>query len=62
LQYEQRHRLEALRLRDQEERQLKKAGNKRYREIAEQHYRVFMICRTKLSVLDHRIDDVQHWE
>jgi myosin-7 len=37
---EQRHRLEALRLRDLEERQLKKEGNKRYREIADQHYRV----------------------
>jgi hypothetical protein len=32
--------LEALRLRDLEERQLKKEGNKRYREIADQHYRV----------------------
>ena len=39
-QYEQRHRLEALRLREQEERELKKAGNKRYKEIAEMHYRV----------------------
>ena len=39
-QYEQRHRLEALRMRDQEERQLKKSGNKRYKEVAEQHYRV----------------------
>jgi len=37
--YEQRHRLEALRMRDQEERQLKKSGNKRYKEVAEQHYR-----------------------
>uniref|UniRef100_A0A0P6FXT3 Unconventional myosin-X n=1 Tax=Daphnia magna TaxID=35525 RepID=A0A0P6FXT3_9CRUS len=36
---EQRHRLEALRMREQEERDLKKAGNKRYREIADQHYR-----------------------
>lgn len=39
-QYEQRHRLEALRLRDQEERELKRAGNKRFREIADQHYKV----------------------
>jgi len=36
--HEQRHRLEALRLRSQEERELKKAGNKRYREVAEQRY------------------------
>ncbi|KAK4018475.1 hypothetical protein OUZ56_000526 [Daphnia magna] len=39
MKYEQRHRLEALRMREQEERDLKKAGNKRYREIADQHYR-----------------------
>ena len=32
------HKLEALRLRDQEERELKKAGNKHYKEIAERHY------------------------
>ena len=38
-QYDQRHRLEILRMRDQEERELKKAGNKRWREIAEVHYR-----------------------
>lgn len=38
-QYDHRHRLEALRMRDQEERELKRAGNKRYREIAEQRYR-----------------------
>jgi len=40
IKYEQRHILEALRLREQEERQLKKEGNKRYREIAEMRYRV----------------------
>ncbi|XP_046447605.1 myosin-VIIa-like isoform X1 [Daphnia pulex] len=39
MKYEQRHRLEALRLRDLEERELKKAGNKRYKEIADQRYR-----------------------
>jgi len=39
LKYDQRHRLEILRMRDQEERELKKAGNKRWREIAEVHYR-----------------------
>ena len=43
LKYEQRHRLEALRMRDLEERQLKKAGNHRYKEIAEMHYRVSLI-------------------
>jgi myosin-7 len=40
MKHEQRHRLEALRLRDLEERELKKAGNKRYKEIADQRYRV----------------------
>ena len=43
LKYEQRHRLEALRMRDLEERQLKKAGNHSYKEIAEMHYRVSLI-------------------
>lgn len=38
---EKRDLLEALRLRTIEERDLKKAGNKRYKEIADQHYRVF---------------------
>ena len=40
IKYEQRHRLKFLRLREQEERELKKAGNKKYKEIAELHYRV----------------------
>lgn len=37
---EKQHLLKALQLRNMEERELKKAGNKRYKEIAEQHYRV----------------------
>ncbi|XP_046401684.1 myosin-VIIa isoform X2 [Ischnura elegans] len=39
LKYEHRHHLEALRLRKKEEKELKDAGNKHAREIAEQHYR-----------------------
>lgn len=38
-QFHQRGKLEALRLRDQEEKELKKQGNKRYKEIAEKNYR-----------------------
>ena len=38
-QFEQRHKLEALRLRDIEERDLRKGGNKRSREIADENYR-----------------------
>lgn len=39
-QYDYRHHLEALRLKKKEERELKEAGNKRAKEIAEQNYRV----------------------
>lgn len=39
-QYDYRHHIEALRLKKKEERELKEAGNKRAKEIAEQNYRV----------------------
>lgn len=39
MKFEQRHKLEALRLRDIEERDLRKAGNKRSKEIADENYR-----------------------
>ncbi|EEB17358.1 myosin VII, putative [Pediculus humanus corporis] len=39
IKYDYRHHLEALRLRKLEERELKEAGNKRAKEIAEQNYR-----------------------
>ncbi|XP_065580984.1 myosin-VIIa-like isoform X3 [Artemia franciscana] len=39
LKFEHRHRLDAIRLREQEEKELKKAGNKKYKEIAEARYK-----------------------
>lgn len=37
--FEQKRLIEAMRLKKKEERELKDAGNKRAKEIAEQHYR-----------------------
>jgi hypothetical protein len=42
-QYDYRHHIEALRLKKKEERELKEAGNKRAKEIAEQNYRVSIL-------------------
>lgn len=39
-QFEYRSQIEALKLKKKEERELKEAGNKRAKEIAEQNYRV----------------------
>lgn len=39
IKFEQKRHIEALRLKKKEERELKDAGNKRAKEIAEQHYR-----------------------
>lgn len=47
-QYDYRHHIEALRLKKKEERELKEAGNKRAKEIAEQNYRV-RLCFNVLS-------------
>ncbi|KAJ9583263.1 hypothetical protein L9F63_022396, partial [Diploptera punctata] len=43
LKFDYRHHIEALRLRKKEERELKEAGNKRAKEIAEQNYRERML-------------------
>lgn len=43
-QFDYRHHIEALRLKKKEERELKEAGNKRAKEIAEQNYRVNLCC------------------
>lgn len=45
LKYDYRHHIEVLRLRKKEEKELEDQGNKRAKEIAEQHYRVSRILR-----------------
>ncbi|PSN40501.1 Myosin-VIIa [Blattella germanica] len=48
LKYDYRHHIEALRLKKKEERELKEAGNKRAKEIAEQNYRDEPVDDSKL--------------
>jgi len=57
-QYDQRHKLEALRLRDQEERELKKQGNKRYKEIAEKHYRERLLLLQRKEIEMDKADRI----
>jgi len=50
-QYDYRHHIEALRLKKKEERELKEAGNKRAKEIAEQNYRVRLYFNVLFSAV-----------
>lgn len=50
-QFEYRIQLEALKLKKKEERELKEAGNKRAKEIAEQNYRVSVFLNIHNSKL-----------
>lgn len=50
-QFEYRIQLEALKLKKKEERELKEAGNKRAKEIAEQNYRVSVFLNIHISKL-----------
>nr|CAI5854908.1 unnamed protein product [Callosobruchus analis] len=52
IKFEQKHHIEALRLKKKEERELKDAGNKRAKEIAEQHYRerIYQLERKEMEL------------
>lgn len=56
MKFEHRGKLEALRLRDQEEKELKKQGNKRYKEIAEKNYRERLMALQRKEIEIDRED------
>jgi len=58
IQFEQRGKLEALRLRDQEEKEMKKQGNKRYKEIAEKNYRERLMALQRKEIEIDREDRI----